>query len=212
MNVDSFVRLVSYPTQRVMAGTWLLRRNVRPESVIFVGFGRVALGLAGAADLDAGLEHRMGVLEGPGWLDAGAAVLNLPSVVDALAETEVVFHHVPLAEFQACVHVESRGLPSVMVDLAKAYRQQTDLLVSRFAKCAESRCAEWLLNQVSDVEENVCCIDLKQQKRFIAAQLSIAPETFSRVLRQLRERRLISGSGRMVNLLDIPALRSLAEI
>ena len=53
---------------------------------------------------------------------------------------------------------------------------------------------------------------LQQRKRSIAAQLGIAPETFSRVLRHLRERSLISGSGRILNLLDPSGLRSLAGI
>ena len=43
-----------------------------------------------------------------------------------------------------------------------------------------------------------------------AEQLGIAPETFSRVLRRLRERDLISGRGRQLRLLDLNGLRSLA--
>ena len=46
----------------------------------------------------------------------------------------------------------------------------------------------------------------------IAAQLGIAPETLSRVLRQLRERSLISGSGRVLNLVDLNGLRALAGV
>ncbi len=55
-------------------------------------------------------------------------------------------------------------------------------------------------------------MQLLQRKRLIAAQLGIAPETLSRVLRNLRERSLISGSGRTVNLVDPPGLRSLAGV
>ena len=51
---------------------------------------------------------------------------------------------------------------------------------------------------------------LRERKRQIAAQLGIAPETFSRVLRQLRERSLISGSGRVLNLIDPGGLKALA--
>ena len=53
-------------------------------------------------------------------------------------------------------------------------------------------------------------VTLQQRKRLIAAQLGIAPETFSRVLRNLRDNGLVSGSG---NVLQVPrpdALRQAA--
>ena len=53
---------------------------------------------------------------------------------------------------------------------------------------------------------------LRDRKRLIAAQLGIAPETFSRVLKHLRDRKLISGGGRVLNLLDLTGLQSLAGI
>ena len=55
-------------------------------------------------------------------------------------------------------------------------------------------------------------VQLEQRKRSIAAQLGIAPETLSRILRHLRERSLISGSGRMLNLIDPTGLRTLAGV
>ena len=53
---------------------------------------------------------------------------------------------------------------------------------------------------------------LQDRKRLIAAQLGIAPETFSRVLKHLRDRKLISGSGRVLKLLDPIGLETLAGI
>jgi CRP-like cAMP-binding protein len=55
-------------------------------------------------------------------------------------------------------------------------------------------------------------VQLQLRKRSIAAQLGIAPETLSRVLRHLRERSLISGSGRLVNVVDPGGLRTLAGV
>jgi len=96
--------------------------------------------------------------------------------------------------------------------VAMAHRQQTELAVSRMAKDAEARCAEWLLRNAQVDVEGVMTVQLQQRKRAIAAQLNIAPETLSRVLRHLREHSLISGTGRALNLMDPTGLRSLAGI
>ena len=81
------------------------------------------------------------------------------------------------------------------------------------AKDAEARFAGWLLRHAEpgDAEGSLAVI-LRDRKRLIAAQLGIAPETFSRVLKHLRDRKLISGGGRVLNLLDLSGLQSLAGI
>jgi CRP-like cAMP-binding protein len=202
-------------------GAILLRRSVIADAAIFVEKGRVILGVAGsgAGVTSAGgsgrgtaLEHQLGVVEGPGWLEATAAVLSLPSAVDAVAETTVTLRRVPLAEFRATLAAGPQEVQSVLADVARAHRQQTELAVSRLAKDAEARCAEWLLRHAQNSDKGVCSVQLMQRKRLIAAQLGIAPETLSRVLRHLRERSLISGSGRVVNLVDPSGLRSLAGV
>ena len=101
---------------------------------------------------------------------------------------------------------------SVLSGVALAHRQQTELAVSRLAKDAEARSAEWLLRHAEPAHDapGALAVFLRERKRMIAAQLGIAPETFSRVLRQLRERSLISGSGRVLNLVDPGGLRALA--
>ena len=52
-------------------------------------------------------------------------------------------------------------------------------------------------------------VTLHQRKRLIAAQLGIAPETLSRVLRHLREHGLIAGTG---NVLSLPQPRALQMV
>ena len=42
------------------------------------------------------MEHQLGVLEGPCWLEASSAVLDLPPAVDAVADTDVVLRRVPM--------------------------------------------------------------------------------------------------------------------
>lgn len=208
----------SHAPETSAAGTVLLRRSVASDAAIFIESGRVALGIASAGAQAAGapsgngLEHQLGVVEGPAWLEANAAVLDLPNAMDAVAETSVVLRRVPLEEFRNALTGGSPALHAVLSDVARAHRQQTELAVSRLAKDAEARCAEWLLRHAQNSDKGVCSVQLQQRKRLIAAQLGIAPETLSRVLRHLRERSLISGSGRTVNLVDPSGLRSLAGV
>lgn len=200
---------ISSEVETLAPGTPLLWRSLAMDEVLHVDSGRVALGLM-EGDV---LAHQLGVVEGPFWLEATAAVLGLPSAVDGMAETAVTLRRVPLSTFQASLNALPKAALAVLHDVAQAHRQQTELAVSRLAKDAEARCAEWLLRHAEPAgEAGSLSVMLRQRKRLIAAQLGIAPETLSRVLRHLREQSLISGSGRVVNLVDPGGLRSLAGV
>jgi CRP-like cAMP-binding protein len=194
-------------SQCLAPGAVLLRRGECSSQVLHVDQGRVMLGV-----LDKGiLQHQLGVVEGPFWLEAASGLLGLPHAVDAVAETEVSLHPVALSDFRA--HADSLPEPSrtLLTDLAKAQRQQTEVAVSRLAKDADARCAEWLLNHAErDTTSGRLLVNLSERKRTIAAQLGIAPETLSRMFKQLRERDLISGRGRVLQLVNLDALRQLA--
>lgn len=196
------------PPQNIVRGQLLLQRGDKPVWVSYIESGRVALGI-----LQEGLmEHQIGVLEGPCWLDASSAVLNLPHLVDALADTPVQVRQVSIADFSKGIADLPESAQAVLTDVAMAHRRQTEFAVSRLAKDAEARCAEWLLSHAQSGAQGQMAVELHQRKRSIAVQLGIAPETFSRVLRHLREQSLISGSGRVLNLVNPNALRSLAGI
>ncbi len=189
-------------------GAVLLKRGSSPAAVLYLESGRIGLGV-----MESGvLAHQLGQIEGPSWLEATAAVLGLPSAVDAVAETEVVLRRIPLARFRQALGAMPVAARTVLQDVATAHRRQTELAVSRLAKDAEARCAEWLLRHAKPGEKGALAVPLEQRKRLIAAQLGIAPETLSRVLRHLRERSLISGTGRVLNVIDPGGLRSLAGV
>lgn len=203
--------LSEFPAETAAKGSVLLRRAAATQSVLFIESGRVALGILGNGNEAAGpIEHQLGLVEGPGWLEATAAVLNVPSAVDAVALTDTEIRRVPLTAFRERMDHCDAGVQSMLLDIARAHRQQTELTVSRLAKDAEARCAEWLLSHAEESDKGGCSVHLQLRKRAIAAQLGIAPETLSRVLRHLREMRLISGSGRVVDLVDPAGLRNLA--
>jgi CRP-like cAMP-binding protein len=192
----------------VARGQALLQRGVDVRIVSYIEKGRVALGI-----LNEGImEHQIGVLEGPCWLDTSSVVLGMPHLVDAVADTEVVMRSVTLVDFRKTIDNMPESAREVLKDVAMAHRRQTEFAVTRMAKDAEARCAEWLLSHAQPGDKGVMAVELQQRKRSIAVQLGIAPETFSRVLRHLREKSLISGSGRVLNLVDPPGLRSLAGV
>ncbi len=178
--------------------------------VLYIDSGRVSLGL-----VDNGvMTHQVGMLEGPSWLNASCAVLDRAPVVDGVAETIVHARRVSPDFFKSSLASLPAPARTVLRDVALAHWRQTELAVSRLAKDAEARCAEWLLRHAepSESASGGLSVQLRQRKRTIAAQLGIAPETLSRILRQLRERQLISGSGRVLNLLDPTKLRLVAGV
>lgn len=192
----------------VAPGSVLLKRGVTSDCVMHVESGRVAMGVTGGD----GLTHQLGEVEGPFWLDATDAVLAQPSVVDAVAESEVRLRRTPLSKFRQFITDLPPMAQMVLHDVAQAHRQQTELAVSRLAKDAQARCAEWLLQHAQPSDVGVQAVLLWQTKGTLAAQLGIAPETLSRVLRHLRERSMISGTGRALKLLDPRGLRRLAGL
>ena len=210
-NMSTTQTILSHcPAEDAPIGTVLMTRSAATTSAVVIESGRVGQGTAGAGDAPGSVEPQWDTVVGPAWPEATAAVLNVPSAVHAVAQTPVVLHRVPLDDFRAGLATCPDGVQSMLLDIARAHRQQTELTVSRLAKDAEARCAEWLLSHAQASDDGGCSVHLQQRKRTIAAQLGIAPETLSRVLRHLRELRLISGSGRVVDLVDPIGLRTLA--
>jgi CRP-like cAMP-binding protein len=197
------------PAEELPSGTVLLRRGQTASKAMHLMSGRVALGV-----IEQGVMVRqLGEVEGPFWLEVAAAMLGLPHAVDAMAESDVTVHTMPLKQFKANLKNLTEPLHTLMLDLAKAQRQQVEVAVSRLAKDADARFAEWLLRHAEPADaQGRMAVVLRDRKRLIAAQLGIAPETFSRVLKHLRDRKLISGGGRILNLLDPLGLQSLARI
>ena len=180
----------------VAPGEVLRVRQEKLTSVLHLVSGRVLLGIRE----DGQMRHQLGVVEGPFWLDASSAMLNLPCVVDMVAETRVQLRRQSLEAFQRGLESLPKSVQVLLHDMAAGYRQQTELAISRLAQDAEARCAQWLLHHAQQDGSGALSVTLQQRKRLIAAQLGIAPETFSRVLRSLREHGLIAGTGNVLRL------------
>lgn len=189
-----------------IAGEVLRERHQQPASVLYLDSGRVLLGVRE----EGVMRHQLGVVEGPFWLDAATALLDQPCAVDMVADTRVQLRRMPLEDFKRGFDELPPAAQALLRDVATGYCQQTELAVSRLAQDAEARCAQWLLRHAHNAEDGGLRVTLHQRKRLIAAQLGIAPETLSRVLRHLREHGLISGTGNVLNLPQPRALQMVA--
>lgn len=194
------------PQERCDLGTLLQRRGLAPSEVLFVECGVVGLGVVG----EQGLAHCLGLAQGPCWLEPGAAILGLAPAVDAVAQSVVVLRRVALTDFQGALRASSAEVRAMVTDMARLHQQQTEVAVSRLVQDAEGRCAQWLLQHARGREGGHFVVEFQDRKRQVAQLLGIAPETLSRIFKLLRERGLIAGSGRVVELVDLPALTQLA--
>ena len=190
----------------VAAGHLLRQRGSAPDSVLYLDSGSVVLGVREAGEM----RHQLGMVEGPAWLDAAFALAGKACGVDMVADSRVRLRRISLHALQQSLESLPEVVATLVRDMAHGYCQQTETAVSRLAQDAETRCAQWLLRHAQHTENGAMCVTLHQRKRTIAAQLGIAPETFSRVLRHLRDHGLIAGSGNVLNLPHPHALQNVA--
>lgn len=194
------------PAEVVCAGQLLRQRGSLTDSVLYLDSGCVVLGVQ-----DEGLmRHQLGVVQGPAWLDAAFALTGSACGVDMVADSRVRLRRISLQAFQQSLQGLPDSVATLVRDMAQGYCQQTETAVSRLAQDAETRCALWLLRHAQHDDSGGLRVTLLQRKRSIAAQLGIAPETFSRVLRQLRAHGLVAGSGNVLHLPLPSALQRMA--
>lgn len=158
------------------------------------------------------MRHQFSLVEGPVWLDAAFALAQVPPPMDIISDSRVWVKRVSLQDFQDSLSALPATAQALVRDMAQGYCQQAETAVSRLSQAAEVRFAQWLLRHAKTVGNGTLSVTLHQRKRSIAAQLGIAPETFSRVLRQLREHGLIAGSGKVLSLPQPGALQTMAGI
>lgn len=188
------------------AGDLLAARFTVPQHALYLQTGRVVAGLLQRGSL----RQRLVVFEGPCWLDAASALLGEPSACDWVAETAVALQAMPATALRRWHAQLPAPAARLLSDMALAQRRQTEATLALLVQDAEARCAQWLLQHARRADDGRVGIELQQRKRTIAAQLGMAPETFSRVLRHLRERGLVLQSGARLLLPDPDGLQQIA--
>jgi len=97
----------------------------------------------------------------------------------------------------------------LLADMSKRLHQRLNEIDYLTLQNATFRLIHYLLQQIpEDCDGNCTDVKLATSKSIIASRLSIQPETFSRILKNLGKRELISVKGKVITLLDIEALRT----
>lgn len=172
--------------------------------------GQVALGTL----REGRLAQQTRLVEPGQWLDVASAWLDARYLEDAVTQGEALLWSFDGEAVRECCMDHPSLADGLVRALARRVRCLTEGTLGLMLKDAEARCATWLLEHAElrpgSEGSKTALVALRERKRAIASQLAVTPETFSRVLRQLRERQVIDVAGYTVKVLDVEALRRVA--
>lgn len=187
-------------------GELVFSRRQRAEHLVAVISGSVGLGLA----RDGSPFHLQRSVHGPQWVDLSSAWLDGPYGQDAVALSKARLVELPWPAVRELLHGEPALAERLLLSLARQVQGLNGLTHDLMHKDAERRLAVWLCQHCQGSDAEVI-VPLKERKRDIAAQLAITPETLSRLLRQLQRKGVLAVRGYTVQVLDLPALQTLAQ-
>ena len=206
LDADQQERVAARATRlRLASGDSLFRQGERAERFYFVVSGLVKLSRVSAA----GNEKVVEVVRAGSTFAEALMFLDRPAYpvgAQALQPTEVI--SVDAADFAAMLRDSVDTCFLLLGDLSQRLRgliREIDNLSLHTAAC---RVAGYLLSHAPGGGDELV-LDLP--KHTIASRLSMQPETFSRIMRNLADRGAIAVDGNRVVLTDIAALRGMAD-
>ena len=125
----------------------------------------------------------------------------------ALSETTVI--SINAKEFHEMLWDSTATCLLLLSDMSLRLRgliNEIDKLTLHNGTC---RVASYLIQEITDGKNN---FELDVAKNIIAARLSIKPETFSRIIKDLRTKNILSIDGNCVTIHDVDALKIISTI
>jgi len=125
----------------------------------------------------------------------------------ALSDTVVI--GIDTSDFKAMLWDSVETCLLLLGDMSFRLRKlvhEIDTLTLHSGTC---RVANYLLQQIQDGQE---CIELEVAKGVIAARLSVKPETFSRIIKNLRGQDILSIEGNKITIHNREALKDLSLV
>jgi len=202
--IETFAR-----ARTLAPGQLVFARHERAHDAMLVAHGSVALGL----DRDGEFEVER-IARAPAWIQLASVWLGAPHGIDARAHGACVIVELPLQPLREQLERQ----PSLSLCLIDGLARQVQGMATQTAGLmhsqAPARLAQWLSMHAkpSAGATGRLTVELGERKRDLAAQLAIAPETLSRLLRRLVRDGVIDVDGYTVHVVDRAALDRLARL
>jgi CRP-like cAMP-binding protein len=131
---------------------------------------------------------------------------HYPVGATAIGQAELV--SIDAADFVSMLRESVETCFLIMGDMSRRLRGLIGEIDNLSLHSAGCRVADYLLRRA---EQEGDVFDLGVPKLVIASRLTVKPETFSRIIRELSDRNLIRVQARRIEVLDRPALAAAAE-
>lgn len=133
-----------------------------------------------------------------------------PTTVQSITAAKVLF--VPRSVIAQCITADARCMNSMLAGLSREILLLGSELESLTLGSSQQRVIRCLLQHMrsDNTKFSNSSVEFPASKSTIALHLNLAPETLSRVLHQLSEKKLIQVDGKAIRILDIEALRNLS--
>jgi len=116
------------------------------------------------------------------------------------------------AAFKALLRESTETCFQLMADMSRRLRRWVNEVDSLTLQNATCRAVNFILFQIPEGATSPITVVLPAPKHIIASRLSIKPETFSRILRELADEGLLKVDGLTIGVADIKALTNYVQI
>ncbi|GGO76573.1 transcriptional regulator [Marinobacterium nitratireducens] len=111
------------------------------------------------------------------------------------------------AAYRECLEASTRACFGVMASMARRLHLRLDEIETLTLQSARHRLVRYLSQLLEEEDGNSGRIVLPVAKRLIAARLAMQPETFSRIMHDLKDEGILEGGGSELRVLDVGALK-----
>ena len=199
---DSLVDSVSGRTCE--KGEVLFHRGDPAEDFYFVDTGHVELNLIAASG-----EKKVLEVVGPGrtFAEAVAFMRERKFPVTAECLTDCALCRVPNNAYLSLIYENPDACMRLLSDVCRHLHARVREIENLTVQNARSRLASYLLDHVVETSDNEATIRLELPRHVIASRLSIAPETLSRLLRNMVDEGILTIEDRVFFVHSLARLR-----